>query len=329
MALLTPPPTAPQRGDRTTFANRVDAFITWLINFVSELIAFAANLNSIAAGGAYAIPYTYRAGSQFQASGNVLSFSGVGLGNATTANSLAVDTVVAGVDITSLILSMTASSSAVKGTLKVTKQNDASTWATFNITGAVQSSGFVTFSVTPVDSNVAYPFADYDPVILQFMRTGDKGDLNSLTNVLWVRDQKASGTAGGSSVAGTQARTLNTTVLNSISGASLASNQITLPAGTYRVRAVAPAADVSAHQLGLYSVTDSAFLLTGQSMYTSNAASNNGQALINMAQVTLSGTKVLELRHWTQSGVTSTGLGRAAGSTWGEVYAEIFIEKVA
>src|SRR4051812_47395930 len=51
-------------------------------------------------------------------------------------------------------------------------------------------------------------------------------------------DQKAANTAGGASVAGSWiARTLNATPLNTIVGASLAANQITLPAGTYIVDA--------------------------------------------------------------------------------------------
>lgn len=50
MAVTTPPsitpvPTpVPQRNDRTTFSNRVDAFVTWLINAVTEFSAVAGNV---------------------------------------------------------------------------------------------------------------------------------------------------------------------------------------------------------------------------------------------------------------------------------------------
>lgn len=50
MAIVTPPtitpaPTpAPQRGDRTTFSNRVDAFVTWLTLAVAQFAAVAANV---------------------------------------------------------------------------------------------------------------------------------------------------------------------------------------------------------------------------------------------------------------------------------------------
>lgn len=41
---ITPPPDGPQRGDRATFAGRVDAFITWLIASVAQFAALAANV---------------------------------------------------------------------------------------------------------------------------------------------------------------------------------------------------------------------------------------------------------------------------------------------
>ncbi|NHZ83779.1 hypothetical protein F2P44_31600 [Massilia sp. CCM 8695] len=56
---VTPPPTitpaptpAIQRGDRTTFASRVDAFITWLIAAVAQFSAVASNVFSNATDAA-------------------------------------------------------------------------------------------------------------------------------------------------------------------------------------------------------------------------------------------------------------------------------------
>lgn len=40
---ITPAPEGPQRGDRATFAGRVDAFITWMIAAVAQFGALAAN----------------------------------------------------------------------------------------------------------------------------------------------------------------------------------------------------------------------------------------------------------------------------------------------
>jgi hypothetical protein len=52
--------------------------------------------------------------------------------------------------------------------------------------------------------------------------------------LLHVRDEKSNGTAGGGSTSGSyETRTLNTVMTNEVSGASLTSNQIILPSGTY------------------------------------------------------------------------------------------------
>ena len=55
------------------------------------------------------------------------------------------------------------------------------------------------------------------------------------SQLLHVRDEKASGTDGGTSANGIVDRDLNTVKVNEITGASLSSNQITLPSGTYYV----------------------------------------------------------------------------------------------
>ena len=41
---ITAAPTAPQRNDRTTFSDRVDAFVTWLIAAVAQFSAVATNV---------------------------------------------------------------------------------------------------------------------------------------------------------------------------------------------------------------------------------------------------------------------------------------------
>lgn len=41
---LTPTPPAPQRNDRGTFSDRYDAFILWIVNFVTQIAALAANV---------------------------------------------------------------------------------------------------------------------------------------------------------------------------------------------------------------------------------------------------------------------------------------------
>lgn len=156
---------------------------------------------------------------------------------------------------------------------------------------------------------------------------GTGGGGGTLANAMLVQDQKASGTQGGSSSAGTVTRTLNTVVLNTITGASLASNQITLPAGTYDIWATAPAVSSNHHRTHLYNITDAAIELLGTSQSTASAdtVSTLGPTT---GQITIAGTKVFELRHFIQTAKATFGLGVRTQDSNVEVYAEVFIRKV-
>jgi hypothetical protein len=135
------------------------------------------------------------------------------------------------------------------------------------------------------------------------------------------QDQKSSGTQGGGSTGATTAtRVLNTTVVNNITGASLASNQVTLPAGTYDVVARAPNRAGNAHKLRLYNTTTAAYILEG-----GNALSHSSD--LTVTDATLHGTiviasAVLELRHYIETSRATDGLG-AAVSQGTEVYSSI------
>lgn len=139
-----------------------------------------------------------------------------------------------------------------------------------------------------------------------------------------VRDEKAQNTPGGASIVGTQIRALNTVVANTISGASLTSNQITLPAGTYRVNAWATVRDTDRNRAFIYNVTDAATLSLGSSEDATTVL--NSRSTIN-DRFTLAATKVLELRHYTQLAVASNGLGLEVNNGGVEVYSTVEIIK--
>lgn len=146
-----------------------------------------------------------------------------------------------------------------------------------------------------------------------------------------VIDKKSSTTNGGTFTSGSwQTRDLNTVVANTISGASLGSNQLTLPAGTYWVNASAPGYRVDAHQAQLYNTTSSAVVLLGTTEYsTKTVAANNQTRSFISGTFVLSGTAVLELRH--RCGATSgadNGLG-VSNDFGDQVYSELTAWKVA
>lgn len=325
-------PLAPLDRTSPTFRTDVDNFFGSAIPaFVGQANALAANLNSIAAGGAYAIPYKFSAGT-----GDV-GDAGPGyfrLNNAaqSSATTLRLDaSSSAGVWQNPVLSTFNISTSQEKGIVRLVKMSDPTKWMILRVAGnGTAPTWFWNFPVTVIDSSGTNPFADGDAVMLHFQRTGDKGDASTLTPVLWVRDEKASGVAGGSGIPdGYVVRTLNTAKKNSMSGASLAGNQITLPAGTFRVSFTAPAGPTASnHKAYLYNVTDGVTTVAGTSTYAPQSAQIVTVSQVLCAEFTISSSKVFEVRHW----ITATGtpnLGAASSSGQVEVYTDVFIEKVS
>ena len=141
-------------------------------------------------------------------------------------------------------------------------------------------------------------------------------------------DEKTSGTDGGTFTSGAwRTRDLNATQYNGIGSASLSSNQISLPAGTYLIEASAPSNRTDQHQLRLQNITDSSTTVLGQNVWCYDV-----NLVSNMARVsgvfTIAGTKTFELQH--RCATTRAGDGFGLGAGWGtEVYASITIAKVA
>jgi hypothetical protein len=148
--------------------------------------------------------------------------------------------------------------------------------------------------------------------------------------VVHVRDEKASGTDAGTFTAGAwQTRTLNTTVLNTVSGASLGSNQVTLPAGTYMINASVPALNVNGHKARLYNTTDSSVVLQGTCSTTDNDTSIVAvNASLLFGVFTLSGTKTLEVQHYCSNTKSGNGFGTAATLGVNEVYTDALFIKL-
>lgn len=149
--------------------------------------------------------------------------------------------------------------------------------------------------------------------------------------LLHVRDEKPSGTSGGVNFQGDQRRTLNTVVVNEITGASLATNIITLPAGTYDVIGSAPGGYINHHRCYLRAVASGTTLLLGSSEWTSNTGSGYGgsttRTLIHGRIVLTEATEV-DFMHFTGGTAYPHGMGFPSTSGKIEVYAELQIRKL-
>lgn len=150
------------------------------------------------------------------------------------------------------------------------------------------------------------------------------------SQILHVRDEKATGTNGGANVSGSQARVFNTVVLNEITGASLGANQVILPAGTYKFSGRCPTYGVDKHQCGLWNVTDAGYTKIGKTGWNAAATTVNDDSIV-FGKFTIAAQKVFELRQYTLT-VHAVGLGYASFTVNGlgiEVFSELIIEKIS
>lgn len=151
-------------------------------------------------------------------------------------------------------------------------------------------------------------------------------DLIPVQNFLNVVDQKTQNTDGGSFASGAwRTRDLNTVRANQITGASLAANQITLPAGNYVCQWSAPAYSTSINdrnQTRLQNITDAATVGYGSINRGSNQANSLGTLYFSIAA-----SKVFELQHITSNTRNTDGFGRA-GNFAPEIYSQIHFWKV-
>lgn len=148
--------------------------------------------------------------------------------------------------------------------------------------------------------------------------------------IVIVNETQPSGTNGGTFTSGAwRTRVLNTIAANDDNIASLASNQITLPAGTYLVDASAPIMGVDLNQLRLQNITDGTTLVTGTSENTfASLDGNSVQIRANLSGCfTLNAAKVLELQHKCTITCSNYGFGYPASQGL-EIYSILKLIKV-
>jgi len=156
------------------------------------------------------------------------------------------------------------------------------------------------------------------------VQSGMSAPSSSAIKVAVFEDQKANGTAGGTATSGSKfVRTLNTSVSNTLTSASLASNQITLGAATYLAVCEATFSSTNETQLFFESTDGTTVLLAGNSCVVSSVGQDN-QNITLVGTFTLASSKVLELKGQVQTTAATTGLGVATGFSAGvEKYARV------
>jgi hypothetical protein len=146
-----------------------------------------------------------------------------------------------------------------------------------------------------------------------------------------VREEQPSGTYPGALVVGPQSRVLNTVVANTIPGASLSGNSVTLPAGTYHV---------SGRATSLYPKPDKVWLQTsaGTKIVIGGATlTNESSSVRSVGDLFVNGSFVLSVAttfsfiHYVTTTVSSVAMGGYPGVVTGviEVYTTLEIWKDA
>lgn len=145
---------------------------------------------------------------------------------------------------------------------------------------------------------------------------------------MFIQDVKAVNTDGGGFTSGAaRTRDLNTVVKNTISGASLSSNQFTLPAGEFIIRATAPAYLVDQHIATLKNITDGTVEAVGTTEQAYRTAYVQSRSNV-WAFVTLVSPKAFELQHTCAYTNATNGLGDASNIGLSNIYSQVYIEKV-
>jgi len=159
-------------------------------------------------------------------------------------------------------------------------------------------------------------------------------EIQDVFQLLHVQDQKSSGTFGqGLASATWNQRDVNTVLTNEISGASIGSNQITLPAGTYDIECWVTIFIVNSASLRLRDTTAGSNLpprgLTGSDTEDPDPGAEEQGYCSMTGRFTLTQESVLEIQNHVEITNNTNGGGSPAGITdWEEVYLDARIWKL-
>lgn len=136
----------------------------------------------------------------------------------------------------------------------------------------------------------------------------------SVPDVVWVVEQQAQGTDGGGSQTSWTTRTLNTELVDTGNNASVASNIVTLAAGTYNCHVEAPARSSGGQFVRLWNTTAGSQIARST---TFDSASVTQNATLDVI-FTLASSAGVRVDHIVKNSQITTGWGAAANIS-GEV----------
>lgn len=164
-----------QSQTQEVFDPLMNEFLQKLPAWGAEVNELASALTALAAGGGFAVPFivdTLSIGATDPGNGK-LRFNNASQSSATA---LYVDLLSsAGDNVTGLLDTLDASTSVVKGRLRLVKVGDPTKYLTYELTARAIGTGHRALTVGAAWSSSANPFVNGDLVLLFFDRTGDRG----------------------------------------------------------------------------------------------------------------------------------------------------------
>jgi hypothetical protein len=193
-------------------------------------------------------------------------------------------------------------------------------------TAATKNTGVADGNVPLMDAT-GYPAADGSQIT----------DIKAMGDYICLQDQKANDTAGGTFTSGAwRTRDLNIKVADTGGDCTLAANQFTLAAGTYYIRASAPAYCVEDHKIRLHETTSTLSDIIGTSefayfyavsCYSQTRSFIVGTFTVTPAHVTAN-QNIFEIQHRCTNTYATHGLGNASGFGVIEVYTIVELWKL-
>lgn len=153
--------------------------------------------------------------------------------------------------------------------------------------------------------------------------------LDNFQDIAIFNETQANNTDGGTFTSGSYLkRVLNTTVVNNIAGCSIASSVVTLPAGTFYARGVAPQFMTNETRARLQNTTAGTTIQLG-----TNARSASSDATLTYSVVegvfTLATSSTIELQHRCVTTRATNGFGTPCNMGDSEVYSSLYIVRIA
>lgn len=177
---LSSPPVAPDPAidDNTTFPAKTSAYLAWIALNRTEQMAVIAQFNTDIVNlnllNGIVLRYTFDTTTADADPGN----GKLRLGSATqnTSTVARVDQLDAnGNTLTALLTTFDVSTSATKGRLRLQHATDPTKWLIFALTAKATPAGYFNFTLTPIASSAASPFANGDTIILSYDWMADLG----------------------------------------------------------------------------------------------------------------------------------------------------------